>query len=292
MNELISLIEKNNTGIKKLRKILQTIIHEECPRQRKVRTRYTTDKNLIKLTILYLKTGQSYREVSCMGHISKTYLTDKINDWNSHGIFTTMYDKLRQRYVDLRYNRTNRVTMTTIIDAAHIRNQYGTEDVSYHQKEKSKKATKVSIIIDDAGAPMSLDVCKASIADVKRLEETVNKLPNNIHADQRQVCLLGDAGYIGQAIHDRIMNSKHIKVITKRRRNQQPNSVPEERKLRKRIRVERQFSVLKYHKHLRERNDKKTSNFSMYVQIALCCMLLNTDVFQNMTDRQLTNLCH
>ena len=76
--------------------------------------------------------------------------------------------------------------MTTIIDGSHIKNRFGAEDIGYHCKEKSKQATKITIITDSTGVPLSLDTCSASCSDVSRLLLSVDNLPRKLDTNQIQ----------------------------------------------------------------------------------------------------------
>ena len=73
---------------------------------------------------------------------------------------------------ELRYVQRQRSHMTT-------KNRFGAEDIGYHliKEEKSKQATKITIITDSTGVPLSLDTCSASCSDVSRLIHSVDNLP-------------------------------------------------------------------------------------------------------------------
>ena len=106
-----------------------------------------------------------------------------------------------------------------------------------------------------------------------------------------QTDLLGDKGYISSAYERSLRADKKIELITHKRRNMNNrNTHVQQKKLKKRNVVERQFSNMKYNKHIMVRNDRSTSMFVAFVKLSLSSMIFRTKVFGNMTNARIQHM--
>ena len=118
----------------------------------------------------------------------------KFMKWADHGIFEQMF------YYLTSIERFQRNLGTDFfIDSCIIANKRGhkTEKIGYSPKHRSKKGTKITLIVDQTGRPISACFAPANEHDIqfvipslKRLKVPLNRIKN----------LAGDKGYISSDI--------------------------------------------------------------------------------------------
>lgn len=81
------------------------------------------------------------------------------------------------------------------IDASHIKNVLGSEMVGPNHYDRYRPGTKLSIICDDLGIPISIQINKSSLHDSKFINNNLQTVPIDISSSK---FLIGDKGYIGK----------------------------------------------------------------------------------------------
>ena len=89
-----------------------------------------------------------------------------------------------------------KINKNCYVDSTIIRNICGIEDVNYTYKIKSKKGTKVSIIVNSKGIPLSIHTTNSNYSDVSLVLPSYMKINKNIKIEN----LLGDKGYVSNKI--------------------------------------------------------------------------------------------
>jgi hypothetical protein len=158
------------------------------------------------------------------------------------------------------------------IDSTIIRNIGGTQDVSYNHKIKSKKGTKVSIIVNSKGMPLSIHTVDARHHDVSLV------LPNyfKVHKNTKIKNIIGDKGYISLS-HKNYFNDMNINYIYPYKMNSKNNLMTAEEKIKLKSRSinENSFSWLTQYRRLTSRYEKYTITFTSFIILAFSNITLN-----------------
>ncbi len=141
-------------------------------------------------------------------------------------------------------------------------------------------STKLSIITDNNGVPVGIDIKGGNVHDINMLEDTLDSIPIDIYSTEY---LIGDKGYcIGDEQSKKLYRKYLLDLITPRKRNSRRIFSDEynqtrHKKLRGRFVVayismrlasrslEQSFGWLKKYKRLRNRCEKKINIFSSFI---------------------------
>jgi transposase len=160
-----------------------------------------------------------------------------------------------------------------IIDGSDIKiSSFPKEDADHGYKYPSKRAIKLTIIINADGMPVSLDICKASIHDSQRVEPA---LENEIISlkDVDSTVLLADKGYVGQPVKE-IGETYGKDIVCPAKINATEDNTPEEKKLlANRYKIENCFEKLFNLKRISFPLDKTIAAFQGWCSLG-CAVLI------------------
>jgi transposase len=175
--------------------------------------------------------------------------------WTNLGIFHELFYIIQK--ITAKLNLINNNNNNTFIDTTILRNMCGTEDISYNYKIKSKNGTKISIIVNSIGIPLSFHVANSNIHDVSLILPNFNKIDKNIKIKN----LIGDKGYISNKIKKYFKEKHDINFIYSEKNNTKNKNTEEENKLMKnRMIVENTFSWITQYRRLSNRYEKYKKN--------------------------------
>jgi transposase len=170
------------------------------------------------------------------------------------------------------------------IDSTDIMNKLGSEDVGRSYKYKFKKATKITIITDSNGIPISIHITKASIHDAKLVESTIDKLQVKIITSKNYPkYLIADRGYISKTAKNNIKEvAELVYPLKQNMKSTETADINERNKLLLRSRSinENTFSWLKNCKRLNVRYDRLTTTFSSFIHLKVLS-LIGTKITNN-----------
>lgn len=160
------------------------------------------------------------------------------------------------------------------IDSTDLLNKYGFEDVGYTFKFKNKKATRINIIVNDKGFPLSLYVTSANVSDSKAIEKTINNIPIKIIGSRKYPkYLTADKGYINEKMKVKL-KKKGINLIYPLRKNNKTiklnyyQKIKNKDLLHKRYINEHYFTWHKSQNRLNVRYDRKVKLFTSFSYFA------------------------
>ena len=146
-----------------------------------------------------------------------------------------------------------------------------------HGMRSIPRCSKISLITDEKGIPLSANIYSGNINDSKILNNQFDDFIKNIPIllNNKNI-LLGDAGYDSNILREKLINFNFGKLITpKNRRNikDKNNSYEKALKLsqndkdllKKRIKVEHINAHLKQYKRLSIRYDKYSNNYQGFL---------------------------
>ena len=178
--------------------------------------------------------------------------------------FETVYD-----LVLLTYHEKYKPLGAFFIDAKIIPNKNGRESLGTHYQKK-KKATKLTVIVDSTGIPVSFHLAGSNVHDASLTVLAIDNI--RIRKPKRVV---GDKGYISQRTKDKLKRQHRIGLIYPHRVNQRERSTPFEKKmLKKRYIVENYFAWLSNYGRAEKRRDVFDATFMAFLMFASLSMII------------------
>lgn len=154
------------------------------------------------------------------------------------------------------------------IDGSFVEAKAGGDEVG---PTKAGKGSKIMVIVEAHGLPISVAVTDATPHEVRLVEETlterfVAEVPEH---------LIGDKAYDSDKL-DATLAAQGIEMIAPHRRNRQRRTQDGRaaRRYKRRWKVERLFSWLQHYRHLMVRYEYYVENFLGFVHLACALILL------------------
>jgi putative transposase len=196
--------------------------------------------------------------------ISGDNLRKIFKKWTDSNIFRISYNVLLDIYKEYKIYFND-----LFIDGSNMKNYMGSELTGENYYDKFKLATKLSIITDDIGVPVSIHLQKCNVHDVKLVISNIKKL--NIDTETTKY-LIADKGYVSSELEKKLANSYKLTLITPKKKNNKGEKTSEfnKSKLKKRFIVEHTFSWMKHYTRLFRRKDKKISIYKSFVFMGAC----------------------
>jgi transposase len=244
-------------------------------------TKYTLDQ-IIDVIEYVLITGSSWRSLDL-----SIFKTTDIR-WQSiyyhfrkfvkANIFKKVYLILLQKY--FRINASGKLKYLSV-DTSFIRNQ-SASNVAYNGFYKKKRLSKLSIIVDSKGVPISALIAEGNHSDQKLFFRNLNNLFINIKSNtinnKHKRYMLADAIYGTKKIRETIKDNNISPIIWyKKYKNKKINktfTVAEKKIFKKRIIVENCFSWIFQCRRTSKRFDKINHTYMSFVYMAFLRILL------------------
>lgn len=218
------------------------------------RPKKCSNKQYLTYIFYVAKTGCGWEYIN--GIVSGDAVRKKFNDWTNKNIFKDTWSIILHIYQTFKLDFDD-----LFIDASHIKNVLGTESIGSNHYDRYRNGTKLSIITDDEGIPISIKLDKSSVHDIDMLIPTLDNV------DVSTTCnLIGDKGYISDPIQKELYKNKCINLITQKKKNMKTKNTKNElAKLKKRVIIEHTFAWIKSYKRIRNRYDKKLQIFESFI---------------------------
>jgi len=230
----------------------------------------------ILINLFYmLKTCVSYRNLQ--GSIPRSTLNSHFMFFVRKNVFVDFYKLLLDKYLE--NDRRNKLKYESI-DTSFVPNFYGVENIGMNKFYKNKFGTKVSIVVDVNGIPISVVVDKGNIHDTQFVERNMTSMLTNPNKNKsgkkykHRSKMLGDKGYDSHESRDTFEKNDFECVIDYNNRNTKDETKvkklnPKEKVIyKKRIIVENMFSKMKKNRRLVMRYEKKLITFVSFVYMS------------------------
>ena len=172
-----------------------------------------TDAEYIDAIYYTLRTGTSWNYVRGYPVTGDT-IRKKFIEWSSHGIFKNAYIIMVNIYLEFNIDIDK-----IFLDASHIKNLFGVDSVGVNVYDRFRKSTKLSIITNNDGIPISIDIKPGNVHDSKMIQNTL-KLFDNIQISYYDTqYLIADKGYYGNNISKLVADEYKLKLITPDKRS-------------------------------------------------------------------------
>lgn len=222
----------------------------------------------INIFLEKLENNLSWEKLENIYKISKSQLHITFTKWSVNNVFKNAFESFLKVYNLFIKNDTAYIDTTTIF------NKYGYLDTVGMNTYESKKhkSNKVSIIANEKGIPLGINIGKGNIHDIKLLIDT---LPRNIIFNT----LYADKSYVSKQLKENLLQ-RNIKIITPNKKNQKVNITREEQyELKNRMKIEHVNNRLKQNRSLNIRYTKDIKNFESLIYLGCLKIGLQTLIF-------------
>ena len=221
---------------------------------------------IIRELLFVLKSGVSWRNVR--SPINYKTLFWHFNNFSKHHVFSRLFQKIKLLYLK------KHLPSTFLIDSTPIGNKFGVNKIGRNKFYKNKFITKVSLLTDVTGFPLSIFFMKGNRHDNITFKKHVDDLLLVI--PRRKLKIMADKGYASVDNYN-YLNSNNIDHIIPPRKNMKIAKVYtyDKKEYVKRIKIEHIFGRLKLFKRVDLRYDKKLSNFSSFVYFGFSIIAIN-----------------
>jgi transposase len=207
-------------------------------------------------------------------HVSSSVLHERFQTWREQGIF----DQLFQRIVRY-YAREHGIGWKwQSVDSMASPAPLGGDQTGKNPTDRAKLGSKLHILVDEHGAPLSIYITGANQNDKWWVEELVFHIVIPRPYSEQHFC--ADKAYDSADVHQFVVSKNYIDHIKHRRRVNEPQAeecpIPGEQSYpARRWVVERTLGWLAKRRSIATRWCKKPENWLAFVKLACADLLLN-----------------
>lgn len=191
----------------------------------------------------------------------------KLNKFN---IFESMYKNLLIKYLSKSKNKIKQI----YTDTSTFYNKYNIDKVERNKYFKNKKVMKLSLITNEKGIPLNIDLFKGNLNDINIFNKQLDKLNIKLF-DKKSTIFMADTGYDSIKLRNRLNDIFYKSIIPFNKRNTKDENkiktlTNEDKKLYKsRITIENTFLKIKKNRRLEIVYEKKSKNFLSLIYLSL-----------------------
>jgi transposase len=247
--------------------ILNTHILKNTYLKKHSNTKYSLE--LIINEILYmLKSGVSWR-------LLRSPINYKTLHWHysqfvKYNIFGKVFNKIKTQYL----NSSSKKTDMLYIDSTIIYNKNGVNKIGRNKFYKNKKTTKISLMTDKNGFPLSIFFIKGNYHDNSIFNKHIRDAI--IITPKIKKTIIADKAYSSYKNY-KLLEDKNLLHIIPPRNNMKlyKTYIYDKDEYKKRIKIEHIFGRLKMFKRIEQRNDKLLRNYRGFTFLAFSCIAIN-----------------
>ena len=147
--------------------LLRIQVAKAFPETKRGRPTSLTFDDAYDCILRVIQTGMQWRQLKPK-EVSYITVFKTMHKWKSAGLFENAYRNLVRLYMKKRRPKF------CCVDSTYVKNIYGIDCVGRNPTDRGRKATKVSVAVDDQGVPYSLLCTPANRPDVKLLQDTLS----------------------------------------------------------------------------------------------------------------------
>jgi transposase len=226
------------------------------------RKKITSAAELLDKIFHVCRTGCPWRGLERNGGAAPMTVYHYFNLWSKRRVFEKAFEDLATTYM-----RTS-PAKPLVVDTSFVKNIYGVEVVGRNPTDRGRKATKVSLLCDERGAPLHVCYHKANKSDCQTLGHLLSSAASKYGPLSAHGELLADKGYDSAQCRSLCASHSLQQLIPKRR-------APQDRVLNgRRCVVERVFGQIDRFRRVIVRYDAKMHSFRSFHALA-CSMVLS-----------------
>lgn len=210
--------------------------------------------------------------------VSSSVLHERFQTWQQQGIWEQIFRSLLRFYA-----RKRRIQWKwQAVDSRSCAAPLGGSDTGANPTDRAKQGSKIHILVDQRGAPLSVWLTGANQHDKWSVDDLVLHILVGRPTSQQHLC--ADKGYDYPDVHQFVEQQGYQKHIKHRRRRGEPKPDPcpipgETQFPAKRWVVERTLGWLAKRRSIRTRWCKKSQNWLSFVYFACASILADLAIF-------------
>ena len=211
--------------------------------------------------------------------VSSSVLHERFQTWQKQGIWEQIFRSLLRFYA-----RKRRIQWKwQSVDSRSCASPLGGSDTGANPTDRAKKGSKIHILVDQRGAPLSVWITGANQHDKWSLDDLVIHLLIDRPTSEQHLC--ADKGYDFPDVHHFVEEQGYHKHIKHKRRRGEPKidscPIPGETQFpARRWVVERTLGWLAKRRSIRTRWCKKSQNWFSFVFFACASILADMAIFR------------
>ena len=225
---------------------------------------------IINELLYFLKSGISWRHLrSQISYKTLHYYYIKFVKAN---VFVNLFQKIRRKYITNYINKSDNATL--YIDSTIIYNKCGINKLGRNKFYKNKRTTKISLMTDFNGFPLSILFMKGNYHDTSVFNNHIHDATVLLPNIRKKV--IADKGYTSNANY-KLLNDNNIAHIIPPRKNMKiaKTYIYDKKEYKQRIMIEQIFGRLKSYKRINLRYDKLLRNFKGFSLLAFSIIGIN-----------------
>lgn len=210
-----------------------------------------------------------------------------------YDVFNRTLKRLKTIYAKNIIKKYKRIDI--LIDASVINNKYGVNKIGRNKFHKNKKVTKLSLMTDSYGYPLSILFMKGNRHDNIKFNDHIRDIPRILK--KRKIRILADKGY-SSSDNYKLLEKNNMEHIIPPRKNMKiyKSYIYLKSDYIKRIKIENIFGILKNYKRISIRYDKLLRNFRGFISLGLLIVverIMNKNLLLNvLVSKQLKVIKH
>ena len=210
--------------------------------------------------------------------VSSSVVHERFQTWQQEGIWEQIFRSMlrfygRKRHIQWKWQS---------VDSRSCASPLGGSDTGANPTDRAKKGSKIHILVDQRGAPLSVWITGANQHDKWSADDLVIHVAVKRPTSDQHFC--ADKGYDYPDVHQFVTEQGYQKHIKHRRRRGEPQSDPcsipgETQFPARRWVVERTLGWLAKRRSIRTRWCKKSQNWLSFVHFACASILADMAIF-------------
>jgi putative transposase len=210
--------------------------------------------------------------------VASSVLHERFQTWEKQGIWRKIFQSLLRFY-----GRKRRIQWTwQAVDSRSCAAPMGGSDTGPNPTDRAKQGSKIHILVDQRGAPLSVWITGANQHDKWSLDDLIIHIAVKRPTSEQHMC--ADKGYDYPDVHQFLEQKCYKKHVKHRRRRGEPKTdtcpIPGETQFpARRWVVERTLGWLAKRRSIRTRWCKKSENWLSFVFFACASILADMAIF-------------
>lgn len=169
--------------------IARLILKSEQIKTRRGRPRILSDAEALNICLFVCRTGCQWSAVDGMCGISYKTAYHRFNIWSKKRLFEHAFYELASLY------RQSHATLSLLVDTSHVKNVYGKQVLGSNHTDRGRKSTKVSVLSDSMGIPLTVLFHQGNRNDCRTLPHLLTETVRRHGNIESHKFLYADKGY-------------------------------------------------------------------------------------------------
>ena len=187
------------------RDLVRIEVARQFPRQGRGRPRLLSFDEAYDGILRVMRTGMQWRQLRSQS-VSHITVFKTMHRWIDASIFRTAYRRLL-----ILYHRTRRPKYYCI-DSSFVKNVFGVDCTGRNPTDRGRRATKLSVLVDDLGIPVSFLTSPGNTSDMRLFNPVFDAAVSPL---ERDIEVFADKGYDSRANREDNLVVKYILALNK-----------------------------------------------------------------------------